>query len=95
MTHIIMDNFLPEAMQDELARALMGPKFPWHLYPNTNTTDESTVPGDSPQFVHGFIQNYKTFSPWATVPQAITTRLGISNDKIIRAKGNILAREIM
>jgi len=93
MTPIIMENFLPEPMQDELVRALMGHKFPWKLYQNTNTTDEATQPADSAQFVHGFIQNYKTFSPWATVPQAITTRLGISNDKIIRAKSNIVARE--
>ncbi|RFB04023.1 hypothetical protein [Parvularcula marina] len=90
---IIIENFLPEGMQDELERVIMGMRFPWFYYPNTNSTDDYTQAGESPQFVHGFIQNYKNITQWHTVPRAITARLGIADEKIIRAKCNLMSRE--
>ena len=93
MNPIIIEGFMPRDMEDEIERVLMGPQFPWFMYPNTNATDESTQDDDAPQFVHGFIQDERIASKWATVPQAIVQRLKLPNTAIIRAKANILGRE--
>ncbi|MEM7494142.1 MAG: 2OG-Fe(II) oxygenase [Pseudomonadota bacterium] len=94
MTALILENFMPKPMEDEIETVLFSPRMPWVYYPNTNTTDHDTQSGDSPQFVHGFIQDGRTASQYATIPQAILQRLGLTNDMIIRAKANIMGREL-
>jgi len=90
---IVMENFLPKPMEQELNDVLLGFRFPWFYYPNTNADDLKTLAGDAPQFVHGFIQNGRGFSDYVQVPQAIMKHMGLDPALIIRAKANILGRE--
>lgn len=91
---LIIEKFLPGPMEDELKNVLLGFQFPWHFYPNTNAAELETQEGDAPQFVHGFIQNGKAFSPYATVPNAIMQHMGLDPALVIRAKANIVGREL-
>ena len=93
MKAFVGDAILPEAMALEIEQVLLGFRFPWHYYPNTNARDLQTNAGDAPQFVHGFIQNEKRFSQYANVPEAIIERMGLPKNEIIRAKANILGRD--
>jgi hypothetical protein len=90
---IILDGVLPEAMEKEIEDVLLGFRFPWFYYPNTNDRALSTQQGDAPQFVHGFIQDGKPFSEWAGLAESVVARLGLDKRDIIRAKANMLGRE--
>ena len=91
---IVMENILGTAAQDDLERLIFGHQFPWYYNANTNAHDAATRSGDSPQFVHGFVQDRRDMSRWAAVPGAVLTPLGLTKDKLLRAKANLLPRSL-
>ena len=93
MDPMIIENFLSPTVQEEIERTLMGFEFPWHYYANTNAADATTKSGDVPQFVHGFIQDGRVLSHFASLPQRIVAGLGLPPEAILRAKANLLARD--
>jgi len=93
MTPIIIENFLPDAQQTEIERALLSYNFPWFFYANTNADKAETQTGDVPQFVHGFIQDGRDLSEFSHIPHNIVKPLGLEKADILRAKANMLARD--
>lgn len=90
----VLDNVIPAAMQNEIEQVLLGWNFPWFHYANTNYAEHATRTDDVPQFTHGFIRSDAANSAFAHIPQTMLTNMGIPATSILRAKANLLSREL-
>lgn len=90
----LLNNAVPQAAQDEIEQVLLGWNFPWFHYANTNYADQATRSGDVPQFTHGFIRSDAANSAFANIPQILLQTIGIPPTTILRAKANLLPREL-